>query len=205
MKGARDSVGTSCADSSAAADTLYLSFEPSQPESEFVGIAGELQVLPMPGDTLAPFWHMGKGGENRGGLIIQFGPNETMPGPSPWPMAGLAVVDYDWTSTHGRLRFGCTLAPDSHQPLVPGTRYTIACVYIRGVRAGQLGCDRPACIRWVQSELVFGGGRDFWRQADAGPIVLRGAAGPARQAARAALTPGIPWNQRSGSPPGSTR
>lgn len=177
---AADSIGVTCSDSSRT-DTLWLSFEPSRDETSFVAIGGEIEIAGLPGDSLGAFWHMSKGGANRGGLVLQLGPDPSMPGESPWPVPGLGVVDYRVSGATARLGFGCTLGNDSRARLRKGHRYTVGRVLIRGVTADLAGCDAPVCLEWKRAELVFGGGRDFWTGGAGHALTIRGAAGALRR------------------------
>ncbi len=177
---AADSIGTTCADSSRT-DTLWLSFEPSRDETAFVALGGEIEIHGQPGVSLGAFWHMSKGGANRGGLILQLGPDPSMPGESPWPMPGLGVVDYRVDGATARLGFGCTLGNDSKAHLRKGRRYTVGRVLVRGISAGLPGCDAPVCFEWRRAEFVFGGGRDFWTGGAGHALATRGAADAIRR------------------------
>lgn len=196
-----DSIGVSCADSSRI-DTLYLSFEPSQDESAFVAAGGEIIVHPVPGDSIGPFWQMGKGGANRGGMTLQIGPDPDIPGTSAWNRSGVGVVDYDWTSTRGRFRFMYAMAPDAKMHLRKGERYTLGRFLIRGMASRLPGCDAAVSLEWDRTEFDFvpgepSSGRSVTGRGNA--FVLRGAAGAARTAAVRGSAP-RPW-----TPPGTRR
>lgn len=143
-------------DDTTAADTLYLSFQAQSPESTFLGIDGELYVYAAPGDTLGEFWHMEKGGSNRGGAGIEFAPAESFPDSLPWAFPGVGIAAFDRTASSGRLRFVYAVPADRPSSLVAGRKYAFARIIFARVKPELPGCESPVCIEWRRAKFRFG-------------------------------------------------
>ncbi len=181
MPGAKANLEPACGDS-ARRDTLYLSFEPTQDESSFVGVGGEIEILAAPGDTLGTFWDMAHGGANAGGIVAQFQLGGDAPGPSPWNAQGSGSVTYERTTRKARFKFGSVIGMFSGKPLTAHTRYTAGWI-ILGRRGHALtGCETPVCISWWRGEFVFGPHRDLFPDLGEGAVVTRGVGAPACKA-----------------------
>ncbi len=155
--GAVTTLRPACGDS-AHRDTLYLCFEPATDESTFYGVAAEFYVYAQPGDTLGDFWAMEHGGANTGGMVVQFGPDETLPGPQPWPTRGIGTALYDHSAESGRFR--CIYAmPMGHAgPVRAGTRYVLGRILLGARRPRLPGCERPVCIEWHSATVQYRSG-----------------------------------------------
>jgi hypothetical protein len=154
--GARTTLRGLCADT-VARDTLYLSFEPARDDSAFLTASGDVYFYAQPGDTLGDYWQMEKGGRNNGGLVIQFGPDESFPQPQPWTVPGLAVVKYERTRQSGCFRFVFAVPMTHPGPVKAGTRYVIGRIVLGAAHAGLGGCERPVCVEWHTASLGFKG------------------------------------------------
>lgn len=154
--GAKTSFNVACGDT-VARDTLYLSFEPPVADSGFVAFQGELLFYAQPGDTLGSFWEMERGARNNGGLLVQFGPDETFPQPQPWSTQGVGSVAYDRTAQSGRLRFVFAVPYDHPGPVKPGTRYVLGRIVLGAKHGGLEGCARPACVEWHTASFGYKG------------------------------------------------
>lgn len=152
---ALETLGIACGDT-ARRDTLYLSFEPAADESTFYGFTGEVNVYAQPGDTLTDFWAMERGGANNGGLVIQFGPDETFPQPQPWKSPVIASVQYDRTPQSARFRFICAVPKPSVGPVRAGERYVLGRIILGEKHAGLDGCERPVCLEWHAASFAYG-------------------------------------------------
>lgn len=140
-------------------DTLYLCFEPATDESTLYGFSAEVYVYAEPGDTLGSFWAMEHGGVNNGGLVVEFGPDESFPGPQPWPVRGIGTALYDRTPQSGRFR--CVYAMPIHQaaPVEAGRRYILGRLLLRARHSGLSGCERPVCIEWHTATVQYRAGQ----------------------------------------------
>lgn len=156
-------------------DTLYVTLEPAQDESTFVGAGGEIVVWATPGDTLGQFWDMGRGGVNHGGLTAFFQCGDGLPGPCPWSGQGTGFLAWDRTSRAGRIRFGEVVGMQDGRPLHKGERYVLGRIVFAGKLPGLAGCDRPACLELRKCEFVFGPRRDLFPEPIGQVRVLRGA------------------------------
>lgn len=136
-------------------DTLYLCFEPARDESLFYGFSGEILVYAAPGDTLGGFWQMERGGANNGGMIAQFGPDESFPQPQPWGTQGVGTVLYDRTASSGRFRFLYAVPTGGAQPVKAGKLYVLGRIVLGQRHAAAAGCERPVCIEWHKASLAF--------------------------------------------------
>lgn len=152
--GAATTFAPACGDTTTR-DTLWLCFEPARDESLFFGFAAEMYVYAQPGDTLGSYWDMGRGGANNGGLIVQFGPDESFPRPQPWPVQGVGSVLYDRTEASGRARFLYAMPTGSAGPVRAGQRYVLGRVVIGRRHAAVSGCERPVCIEWHAAKFAF--------------------------------------------------
>lgn len=154
--GARDTFPVACGDT-VTRDTLYLSFEPAADDSAFLTLSGDVFFYARPGDTLGSFWEMEKGGRNNGGLLVQFGPDETFPQPQPWTAPGLAVVKYERTPQSGLFRFVFAVPVTHPERVRAGTRYVVGRILLGARREGLEGCERPVCIEWNAASVGFKG------------------------------------------------
>lgn len=152
--GAASTFAPACGDTTTR-DTLWLCFEPARDESLFYGFAAEMYVYAQPGDTLGSFWDMGRGGANNGGLIVQFGPDETFPQPQPWAVQGVGTVLYDRTPASGRARFLYAMPTGSATAVRAGRRYVLGRVVLGQKHAGLDGCERPVCLEWHAAKFAF--------------------------------------------------
>lgn len=174
MPRARASLETACGDT-VRRDTLYLSFEPAADESTFYGFSGELFIYAAPGDTLENFWAMERGGANNGGLVIQFGPDESFPGTQPWSAAVIASVTYDRTPQSGRFRFLCAVPKPAAGPVRAGQRYVLGRLILGAKRSGLAGCERPVCLEWHSASFAYSASRSVSVRAGGSRWLPRGA------------------------------
>ena len=140
----------------AARDTLYLTFEPQQAESTFLGVQGELYVYAAPGDTLGEVWQMEKGGSNRGGAVVEFGPAESFEQTLPLAGLGAGLASYDRTPASGRLRFVYSQSATSPVSLQAGRTYAAARIIFLRTKPELRGCEAPVCIEWRRATFFFG-------------------------------------------------
>lgn len=178
MPGATPAIDATCADSTHR-DTLYVSFEPAQDESSFVGVGGDLYIYAQPGDTLGSFWDMGRGGRNHGGLLATFRPDESIPGPSPWNGQGTGSVSYERAASSALYRFGAVIGIYSGMPLRKGTAYTAGRIVFFSKGRNLTGCDQPVCIEWRSADFVFGPHREVFPTYAGSAVVTRGPAAAA--------------------------
>ena len=172
--GALDTIDPTCPDSSRR-DTLYLSFQPTQAETAFIGIGGDLMIYAQPGDTLGSFWDMGRGGANHGGMTAYFQHGEDMPEPNPWGN-GVGNVMYERMGNSARIRFGEVMGMTAGQPIEMGKRYVVGRLVFYGRHAGLTGCDKPVCLEWRRGEFVLGQHRDIYVDYKRQSLVTRGPA-----------------------------
>jgi len=182
MAHARTSLEVACGDT-VRRDTLYLAFEPATDESTFYGLSGELFIYASPGDTLGDFWAMERGGANNGGLVMQFGPDETIPGTQPWSANVLASVTYDRTPQSGRFRFLCAVPKQAVGPVRAGQRYVLGRLILGAKRSGLEGCERPVCLEWHSASFAYSASRSVSVRAGGSRWLPRGA-GPRECAER---------------------
>lgn len=156
--GARQTFTVTCGDT-IARDTLYLSFEPEKDDTGFVAFQGEILFYAQPGDTLGSFWGMERGAPNNGGLIAQFGPDESFPGPQPWQSQGVGSVAYDRTPRSGRFKFVFAVPINRPCQVRAGTRYVLGRLVLGAKHAGLDGCERPVCVEWHAASLGYKGRR----------------------------------------------
>jgi hypothetical protein len=144
-----------CGDAGAM-DTLYLSFYPGRPGPGFNGFAGEVLFHPAArGDTLGTWSHFERGAENAGHLAVQWGPDESFPGPQPWRVHGQGFVKLDRTPTLASLRLVFAVPHEQSVPSAADTLYTL-CRIVIAHATPLAGCDRPVCIEWRWASLAFG-------------------------------------------------
>ena len=154
--GARTQINVACGDT-VSRDTLYLSFEPAADDTGFVAFQGEVYFYAQGSDTLGSFWGMERGAPNNGGLIMQFGPDETFPQPQPWTTQGVGSVTYDRTAQSGRFRFVFAVPYDHPGPVKAGKRYVLGRIVLGAKHAGLQGCDRPVCVEWHAASFGYKG------------------------------------------------
>ncbi|MEO7868035.1 MAG: hypothetical protein ABIU54_10390 [Candidatus Eisenbacteria bacterium] len=142
-------------DDAASRDTLYLTFQVQHAESTFIGVQGELYVYAAPGDSLAEIWHMEKGGRNRGGAAVEFGPAESFPQALPWTGPGVGLASYDRTTASGHLRFVYALPAGSPTSLEAGRTYAAARIIFSRTKPELRGCEVPVCIEWRRAKFLF--------------------------------------------------
>jgi hypothetical protein len=178
LPGATTVIDATCGDS-LRRDTLYVSFQPTQYESTFVGVGGEIYVYAQPGDTLGSFWDVGRGGKNHGGMIATFRADESIPGRTPWNASGTGAVGYDRTPSSGRFKFGAVLAMDAGMPLEKDQVYVAGRIVIFSKGRNLGGCDRPVCIEWRRADFLFGPRREIFPNYAGSCVVTRGPASTA--------------------------
>lgn len=180
-------------------DTLYLSFEPARDDTGFLAVQGEIVVHAQPGDSLGSYWSMARGGANNGGLVAQFGPDETFPQPQPWPTAGVGSVMYDRTALSGRLRFVFAIPVDHPARVKAGTRYVLGRLLLGAKHPGLDGCERPVCIEWRDGQLGFAGSGAMEAARGGGALWL--ARGTREDACRGRVPAWTPKTMGGGEPP----
>lgn len=136
-------------------DTLYLAFMPGRTSASFNGFTAELVFHAAPGDTLGPWWHMEKTGENAGGLMAQFGPDSSFPQRQPWHVAGQGYVKLDRTPTTAKLRVVYAVPLGASDSLQPDSVYTLGRVLLKHDR-DLPGRIQPVCVEWAVAGLAFG-------------------------------------------------
>ena len=147
MPGARAAITTSCSDSTAA-DTLYISFDPGKDQDRLIGIDANVFFRPMPGDTLGPYWYLGRN------LRVDFEePPEGIT--TPWPVIGAGMPRYRKDAEIGQLPLTFSVPASDAGPVKGGTRYHFARIILkhRGVIEG---CGQPVCVELYRLKPSFG-------------------------------------------------
>lgn len=152
MRGARDTRPARV--KAAGIDTLYLAFMPGRASDSFNGFTADLIFRAAPGDTLGPWWHMEKTGENAGALMAQFGPDASFPQRQPWKVAGQGFVKLDRTPTTAKLRMVFAVPNGEGAALKADSVYTLARVLLKHER-DLPGRTQPVCVEWGTAGLAF--------------------------------------------------
>lgn len=159
MPGARQDVTVSCGDTNRV-DTLYLSLETGRDLPRLFAMFGRVDIHPAAGDSLGPFWDLGKGGANRGGLLVQVDADGTFPCARPWLYPGIGGTHYEATSALGELLAIYAVTPEDAAPIAGRTRYCFARLLLKHLRCDLAGARQPVCIEWREAGYS-GGGEDL--------------------------------------------
>lgn len=147
MPGARDAIITSCSDSTAA-DTLFISFDPGRDHERLIGIDANVFFRPLPGDTLGPYWYLGRN------IRVDF--EEPPDGiPTPWPVMGVGMPRYRKDPEIGQLPLTFSVPASDAGPVKGGTRYHFARIILKH-RGVMEGCGQPVCVELYRLKPSYG-------------------------------------------------
>jgi hypothetical protein len=145
--GARDAIMTSCADSTAA-ETLFISFDPGRDQARLIGYDANVFFRPTPGDTLGPYWYLGRN------VRVDF--EEAPPGaPSPWPVMGAGMPRYRKDREIGQLPLTFSVPANEAGPVKGGIRYHAARIILRHKGVSE-GCGQPVCVELYRLKPAYG-------------------------------------------------
>jgi hypothetical protein len=154
--GARQNVNVSCGDTTRM-DTLYLSIETGRDLPRLVGMYARLSIRPQPGGSLGPFWGLGEGGANRGGLLAQMDADDTFPCARPWLYPGMGGILYTFEPSHGEIVTVYAVVSEDGVPIAGRTRYCFARLLFRHRRCELEGSRQPVCVEWWEGGYTGGG------------------------------------------------
>lgn len=152
--GASDAAAAACHDT-ARVDTLYLTFDPGKDAPAVGGMSGTLYFWPQAPDTLGPFWHLSREGENGGNGLVEFYPPPDGT-PSPFAVPGMGAPKYRYNAQAGRLDLIYAVPRHQATPVKGGTRYFFAKMIIRHKRSALAGCGQALCVEWAEAKIALG-------------------------------------------------
>jgi hypothetical protein len=146
--GAASAITRACGDTTLV-DTLYLTLQAPKQHLPITGLSGTLLFEPMGGDTLDPYWHLERGDDDAGSLLVDFDFLERGAATSPWQAFVVGLVGYTRVGGRGRLDFSADVPNWRAKLLWPGTNYLCARVMLRHPARYAAGCARPMRVTWV--------------------------------------------------------
>jgi hypothetical protein len=145
-------------------DTLFLSFDPGQSSTRFVGFVAELKVRPLPGDTLGSLWEPASGTSLPMWMKIGWVAPEMdeRPGfPSPLRVPGSGGLAYRRAAGgEGIIRMLYAVGTGDSAFVEGGKRYGLARFVMRRPGPGP-GCRQPVCIEWSSAVFSWIAGRNL--------------------------------------------
>ena len=140
--GARDTLVRACGDSTRI-DTLCLSFEPGEDFPNLVAITGDVEFLPVDGDTLLGYWTFRNQATGPGSCRGEFAGSGRAGCPFPWSSAGMPVVGFLRREGRGLLRLMYAVSVHTPTSVQAGVRYCLARILIQHRAGGPVG-DRKS-------------------------------------------------------------
>jgi hypothetical protein len=134
-------------------DTLFMSMDPGESSSGFVGFTAVLRILPLEGDTLSSLWDSPSGTGLPVWMKLEWVRDSTAGAALPFKGNGYGGASCFHTPAGGRIiRMVYAVAAEDSSDIVAGTRYGLARFILRTPGLNP-GCRQPVCIEWVTSNL----------------------------------------------------
>ena len=155
--GARDTL-TMVAGDSTKTDTLYISFDPGEHDSTFVGINATIMMRSADHDSLNAWWRYTAPMQVRIGPFnprVEYNDTGYWGMLSPWTTGGIGQSAWDCSRQNGRLRFVYAVGPTQGAPLDSGKTYVVARAIFHHPPKGIANSGQPLCLEFQLASLAY--------------------------------------------------